>query len=148
MGTLIGIRVEFQCRADLRAVEATVLQESGLTRSFDVITRQLGTEALGAHGANRREPVDVGRAQDAVGLVVRNATLRELSEDRRHDVVGKAARRELTRKLSTAVLAPREELERGTRASSLVDGGASRLDDVRLGAPHPPPRLLPRRQAP
>ena len=78
MGKLIGIAVEFQCGADLRAVEATILQESRLARPLGVIARRLGAEAFRTHGADRREPIDVSRAQPVVGLGVGDAALREL----------------------------------------------------------------------
>src|SRR5688572_16588484 len=78
MGTLIGIAVEFQYGADLRAVETTILQEPGLARALRIVARQVGAEALRPHGPNRREPIDVCGAQPVVGLGARDATLREL----------------------------------------------------------------------
>src|SRR5687767_2597182 len=100
MGTLIGIGVEFQCGPDLRAVEATILQESRLTCPLGVIARQLGPEALRTHGPDRRQPIDVGCSQSVIGVVVGDPALRELGANalwaltlgnaRAHEAVGEA----------------------------------------------------------
>src|SRR5687768_7547394 len=100
MCTLIGIGVEFQCGTNLRAVEASILQESRLPSALRVVVRQLWPEPLAAHGANRLEPVDLGAAQHRVRSRVADAALCKLGANalrtlafghaRTHEHVGEA----------------------------------------------------------
>src|SRR6476646_2658919 len=152
--------------ADLTAVETPVLEEPRLAGALFEVARPAGAEALVAGGDRDRGPIDRRRAEVFRCLLAVDAPLRELGADargplalrstctdeaggkacrrelagllerverRRNQLICEATRAELAFELAAAVLAASEEIERGALARA-------RVGDVRLGAPHPPPR--------